>query len=168
MTNTRLTDPEILERRYPVILQHFSLAPETGGQRGRYKGGDGIRREIQFRKPLTLSILTERRVLRPYGLKGGEDGQCGVNLLKRAKEEGRILYLGGKCSVDVEAGDVFILQTPGGGAWGPESRKREGQTAADDDVENGHGGGKKKAAKHHGTFTAKGSLHEYQQTQNSA
>lgn len=69
MTNTRITDPEVLERRYPVILRKFCLRENSGG-RGLYRGGDGIRREMFFRKKLTLSVLTERRVFAPYGLKG--------------------------------------------------------------------------------------------------
>jgi 5-oxoprolinase (ATP-hydrolysing) len=69
MTNTRITDPEILETRYPVILNHFSLEPGTGGV-GRFRGGDGVRRELLFRKILTVSVLTERRVFEPYGLCG--------------------------------------------------------------------------------------------------
>lgn len=69
MTNTRITDAEVLERRYPVILRYFSLRADSGGL-GLYKGGEGIRREVLFRQPLTLSVLTERRVYAPYGLKG--------------------------------------------------------------------------------------------------
>jgi 5-oxoprolinase (ATP-hydrolysing) len=69
MTNTRITDPEILERRYPVILRHFSLRPNSGGS-GCYRGGDGVVRELLFRRHIMLSVLTERRVFRPYGLNG--------------------------------------------------------------------------------------------------
>ena len=115
MTNTRLTDAEILERRYPVILQSFSLAEGTGGA-GQFRGGDGVLRRTLFRKPLTLSVLTDRRVLQPYGLFGGDGGSRGLNLLQRS--DGRIVNLGGKCSVEVDTGDVFVLQTPGGGGWG--------------------------------------------------
>ncbi len=116
MTNTRLTDPEILERRYPVWLRRFHLNRGTGGQ-GRYVGGDGVLREIEFLKPLTLSVLTDRRVHAPYGLAGGQPGARGQNLLRRSTD-GVVLNLGGKCAVPVEAGDVFILKTPGGGGWG--------------------------------------------------
>ncbi|GFY72970.1 5-oxoprolinase [Trichonephila inaurata madagascariensis] len=115
MTNTRITDPEILERRYPVILEKFHLNPGTGG-RGKFNGGDGILRKMIFRKDLTLSVLTERRVFAPYGLEGGEDGKKGINLLVR--NDGRIIYLGAKNSVRVRAGDSFLLQTPGGGGYG--------------------------------------------------
>lgn len=156
MTNTRLTDPEILERRYPVILQHFSLAPNTGGV-GTFRGGDGVLREILFRKELDLSVLTERRVFRPYGLAGGSDGHQGVNRLIRAKDK-LVLYLGGKCSIPVETGDVFSLQTPGGGGWGCGDDNDEGfdenTSVLDKSKEN--------------QFVPKGSVFEYQQTQNSA
>lgn len=102
MTNTRITDPgkmsfkefvsgrwliyvnfliiEIFETRYPVLLKHFSLEPQTGGK-GKFNGGDGVRREIIFRKNLTVSVLTERRVFQPYGLAGGQPGSRGQNLL---------------------------------------------------------------------------------------
>jgi 5-oxoprolinase (ATP-hydrolysing) len=163
MTNTRLTDPEILERRYPVILDHFSLAPDTGG-RGRFIGGDGVRREIRFRKNLLLSILTERRVLRPFGLHGGGDGQKGVNHLKRQKD-GKVLYLGGKCSIPVESGDVFIMQTPGGGGWGEAAKEGEGENGDAKRRSDEEDGKPSKKAKH---FVEKGSLYDYQQMQNSA
>jgi len=101
MTNTRITDPEILEKRFPVVLLKFCLRPHSGGQ-GRFRGGDGVDRQILFRRSLTLSILSERRVHRPYGLCGGENGQCGKNLLKRV--DGRSVNLGGKCSVPMQPG----------------------------------------------------------------
>jgi 5-oxoprolinase (ATP-hydrolysing) len=69
MTNTRITDAEILERRYPVILCHFSLRPDSGGS-GHFRGGDGVVRELLFRRHITLSVLTERRVFHPYGMNG--------------------------------------------------------------------------------------------------
>ncbi|CAH1778849.1 unnamed protein product [Owenia fusiformis] len=116
MTNTRITDPEIVERRYPVIVQRFSLQPGTGGE-GTYRGGDGVIRELLFRKQLTLSILTERRVFAPYGMNGGKPGKNGQNLMLYA--DGRIVSLGAKTSVDVTAGDCFRLLTPGGGGYGP-------------------------------------------------
>nr|CAB3264567.1 5-oxoprolinase [Phallusia mammillata] len=115
MTNTRITDPEILERRYPVVLKRFELNPGTGG-RGKYRGGDGVIREILFRKDLLLSVLCERRVFPPYGMNGGEPGALGSNLLLRHK--GPIVNMGGKNSVAVRANDVFRLQTPGGGGFG--------------------------------------------------
>lgn len=119
MTNTRITDPEILEQRYPVILRKFGLRPNSGGL-GQFKGGDGIVRELQFRRNMTLSILTERRVFAPYGLHGGEDGQKGLNLMLKA--DGRVIYLGSKTAINVEPGDVFQLNAPGGGGYGPADK----------------------------------------------
>lgn len=118
MTNTRITDPEILERRYPVILQRYHLNPHTGGQ-GQFVGGDGVVRELLFRKPLHLSVLTERRVFTPYGLQGGHPGSCGVNLLYF--KSGRTVNLGSKTSVHVSPGDVLHVETPGGGGYGHPS-----------------------------------------------
>nr|XP_040023452.1 5-oxoprolinase isoform X1 [Gasterosteus aculeatus aculeatus] len=117
MTNTRITDPEILEKRYPVILEHFSLRPGSGGA-GKYCGGDGVVRKLLFRNQVVLSVLTERRSTRPYGLMGGEDGAAGLNLLHRA--DGRVLNLGAKTSVSLQPGDMFCLYTPGGGGYGGE------------------------------------------------
>ncbi|XP_042319482.1 5-oxoprolinase [Sceloporus undulatus] len=118
MTNTRITDPEILEKRYPVVLKSFQLTPSTGGD-GQFRGGDGVRRELQFREEMVLSVLSERRAFRPYGLQGGKKGAPGLNLLIR--QDGRTINLGGKTSVPVYPGDVFRLQTPGGGGFGPPS-----------------------------------------------
>ena len=118
MTNTRLTDPEILEKRYPVWLREFHLNPGSGGK-GQFNGGDGVVRAVQFLKPLTLSVLTDRRVTSPYGMRGGQDGKRGENLLIR-KEDDVLINVGGKCSVPVQTGDIFVLKTPGGGGWGPQ------------------------------------------------
>merc|ERR1719204_150091 len=115
MTNTRITDPEILEKRYPVVLKKFGVNPGSGGD-GKFKGGDGVIREMLFRKKQTLSVLTERRVLQPYGLKGGGPGQRGCNLL--VSPNGRTIYLGGKTSVPIQPGDVYRMFTPGGGGYG--------------------------------------------------
>ncbi|XP_059758244.1 5-oxoprolinase isoform X4 [Balaenoptera ricei] len=115
MTNTRITDPEILESRYPVILRRFELRLGSGG-RGRFRGGDGVIRELLFREEALLSVLTERRAFQPYGLMGGEPGTRGLNLLIR--KDGRTVNLGGKTSVPVCPGDVFCLRTPGGGGYG--------------------------------------------------
>ncbi|XP_041823579.1 5-oxoprolinase [Melanotaenia boesemani] len=117
MTNTRITDPEILEKRYPVILEQFSLRPGSGGA-GKYRGGDGVIRKLLFRKKVVLSVLTERRATCPYGLQGGEDGAAGLNHLHRA--DGRVLNLGAKTSISLQPGDMFCLYTPGGGGYGKE------------------------------------------------
>ncbi|XP_027713466.1 5-oxoprolinase isoform X2 [Vombatus ursinus] len=115
MTNTRITDPEILESRYPVILRRFELREDSGG-RGRFRGGDGVVRELVFREKAQLSVLTERRAFQPYGLHGGKPGAPGLNLLIR--KDGRTISLGGKTSVTVFPGDAFCLKTPGGGGYG--------------------------------------------------
>ena len=83
MTNTRITDPEILERRFPVLLLRFSLRDNSGGA-GKYRGGEGVIREVCFRRPLTVSILSERRSFEPYGMSGGSPGARGMNLLIHA------------------------------------------------------------------------------------
>lgn len=116
MTNTRLTDAEVIERRYPVRVHEFSIRRGSGGA-GRHRGGDGIVRKIEFLKPLRVSILSERRgPYAPFGLEGGEPGQFGRNSL--VKSDGTLRDLGGKVSIDVVAGDVLIIETPGGGGWG--------------------------------------------------
>jgi N-methylhydantoinase B/oxoprolinase/acetone carboxylase alpha subunit len=118
MTNTRITDPEILELRHPgVRLERFSLRKGSGG-RGLFRGGDGVVREIRFLKPATVSILSERRVYAPYGLRGGRAGERGVNLHK--KEAGETSVLGHRCLLSVGAGDSIIIETPGGGGYGAE------------------------------------------------
>ncbi|KAF6140254.1 hypothetical protein GIB67_000302 [Kingdonia uniflora] len=115
MTNTRMTDPEIFEQRYPVLLHKFGLRKNSGGD-GLHKGGDGLIREIEFRRPVVVSVLSERRVLAPRGLKGGENGDRGVNYL--ITKDKRKVYLGGKNTVEVQAGDILQILTPGGGGWG--------------------------------------------------
>ncbi|KAI0498683.1 hypothetical protein KFK09_019573 [Dendrobium nobile] len=115
MTNTRMTDPEIFEQRYPVLLRRFGLRENSGGA-GFHRGGDGLVREIEFRRPVVVSILSERRVIAPRGLKGGENGSRGANYLIR--KDKRKAYLGGKNTVEVEAGEILQILTPGGGGWG--------------------------------------------------
>ena len=114
-TNTRITDPEILEKRYPVLLRKFCLRKGSGGS-GKFRGGDGVVRVIEPLRPLTMSILSERRTLRPYGLYGGEDGKCGRNLL--IKKNGISINIGGKCSILIASGDQLQIETPGGGGFG--------------------------------------------------
>jgi len=116
MSNTRITDAEILERRYPILLHEFTIRTGSGG-RGRHRGGDGVVREIEFLRPMSAAILSERRVFPPYGLAGGEPGARGLNLLIR--KDGRVISLGGKNEVYVEPGDRIRLETPGGGGYGP-------------------------------------------------
>ncbi|KAI0020597.1 Hydantoinase B/oxoprolinase-domain-containing protein [Xylariomycetidae sp. FL0641] len=120
MTNTRISDVEILEKRYPIILRDFSLRQGSGGG-GEFHGGEGVVRTIECREPLTFSIISERRVSRPYGLFGGEDGAPGENLIGKSDGKGgkRIISLGPRGLVRLDAGDQFIVKTPGGGGWGP-------------------------------------------------
>lgn len=115
MTNTRITDPEIFERRYPVVLRRFCLRQGSGGL-GLYHGGDGIVRDIEFRIPMKVSILSERRAFRPYGLMGGGDGERGKN--SWIKKNGRVINLGGKNTAMMDAGDRIVIESPGGGGWG--------------------------------------------------
>ena len=114
-TNTRITDPEILERRYPVLLREFGLRSGSGGD-GAHKGGDGVVREIEPLRDLTMSILSERRALHPYGMAGGEDGACGRNLL--VKGDGLTINMGGRCSGKIGVGERLRIETPGGGGYG--------------------------------------------------
>lgn len=115
MTNTRMTDPEIFEQRYPVLLHRFGLREGSGGT-GFHRGGDGIVREVEFRRPVVVSILSERRVHAPRGLKGGKDGARGANYL--ITKDKRKVFLGGKNTVEVQAGEILQILTPGGGGWG--------------------------------------------------
>ncbi|KAM0816979.1 putative 5-oxoprolinase [Seiridium cardinale] len=117
MTNTRITDPEILEKRYPVVLREFGIREGTGGH-GKWNGGNGIRRIYEFRRDVGASVVSERRVTRPYGMFGGEDGKSGVNYLVKKGEGGRWCRLGGRKDFKVEKGDWCVIDTPGGGAWG--------------------------------------------------
>ncbi|VVA20613.1 PREDICTED: 5-oxoprolinase [Prunus dulcis] len=115
MTNTRMTDPEIFEQRYPVLLHKFGLRENSGGV-GYHRGGDGLVREIEFKRPIVVSILSERRVHTPRGLKGGKDGARGANFL--ITQDKRRVYLGGKNTVEVQPGEILQILTPGGGGWG--------------------------------------------------
>lgn len=116
MTNTRITDPEIMEKRYPIILRRFCLRPGSGGV-GQHDGGDGIIRDVEFSMPIKASILSERRAFSPYGMKGGGDGMRGLNTWIRG-EDGSQINIGGKNTVQVAKGDRILIETPGGGAWG--------------------------------------------------
>ncbi|XP_015088183.1 5-oxoprolinase [Solanum pennellii] len=115
MTNTRMTDPEIFEQRYPVILHKFGIRENSGGA-GQHKGGDGIIREIEFKRPVIVSILSERRVHAPRGLMGGANGARGANFL--ITKDKRKVYVGGKNTIQVQAGEILQILTPGGGGWG--------------------------------------------------
>jgi 5-oxoprolinase (ATP-hydrolysing) len=115
MTNSRLTDPEILETRYPVLLERFAIRRGSGGA-GAHKGGDGAVRRIRFREPMQASILANRRRVAPRGIAGGGDAKPGVNKVVRASGTEEIL--GATASADMAAGDAFVIETPGGGGYG--------------------------------------------------
>jgi len=115
MTNTAITDPEILERRYAVRLRRFALRRGSGGA-GRWRGGDGLVRELEFLAPQSVSLLTQRRTSGPEGMAGGHAGQPGAQTLRRA--DGSIVQLGSSADFEAQAGDVLTLETPGGGGWG--------------------------------------------------
>jgi len=121
MTNTRLTDPEVLESRYPIRLVRFAIRRGSGG-RGKHRGGDGVIREMEFSKPMHVSIISQRRTTAPYGLCGGGNGLSGRNLLRRmdAREgvPGSIEELPSIVHVRVESGDRLTVETPGGGGYG--------------------------------------------------
>jgi len=131
MTNTRTTDIEIIEKRYPVIVREFSIRSGSGG-RGQFRGGDGVVRDWECRRPLTFGLITERRVHQPYGMFGGAPGACGANywVQRVQRDDGthveRWINIGSRGQVDMRAGDRCVIHTPGGGGWGP----------ADDNVED--------------------------------
>ena len=115
MTNTRLTDPEILEWRYPVRLESFEIRRGSGGE-GRWRGGDGVRRRVRFLEPMTAAILSSHRRVPPYGLAGGGSGAPGRNSVVRT--DGSTETLLGADRTEMAAGDIFVIETPGGGGWG--------------------------------------------------
>ncbi len=115
MTNSRLTDPEVLEARYPVLLREFRYRRGSGGS-GRHRGGDGLVRCIEFRKPMTAAILSNHRRIAPFGLAGGGDGATGINRLEFTAGGSR--ELPACASISVQAGDALVIETPGGGGYG--------------------------------------------------
>ncbi len=115
MTNTRMTDPEILELRYPVLLEAFGIRRGSGGA-GQWRGGDGSVRRIRFLAPMTAVILASRRNVPPFGLAGGADGAAGLQRVERV--DGRLEHLSGTDRADLAPGDVFVIETPGGGGYG--------------------------------------------------
>lgn len=115
MTNTRMTDPEVLETRFPVRVDEFSIRQGSGGA-GAFKGGDGIVRRLRFLEPMTVTVLTSHRVVPPHGAAGGGTGALGENRVVRVN--GRVDRLQGNDETQVVAGDVFVMKTPGGGGYG--------------------------------------------------
>lgn len=122
MTNSRLTDPEVLELRFPVLLEGFSIRPDSGGK-GLYSGGNGVIRRVKFLTAMTASILSNRRVIPPFGLNGGEAAMVGKNYVER--RDGSVETLSATDTVDLQPGDIFVIETPGGGGWG-NSRSSSG------------------------------------------
>jgi 5-oxoprolinase (ATP-hydrolysing) len=121
MTNSRMTDPEVMETRFPVIVEEFSIRRGSGGK-GRWTGGDGATRRIRFRAPMVANILANRRKVPPNGLAGGADGAPGRNWVERA--DGSVERLAATGSANLEAGDAFVIETPGGGGYGEAGEER--------------------------------------------
>jgi 5-oxoprolinase (ATP-hydrolysing) len=115
MTNSRLTDPEVLEFRFPVLVEEFRIRRGSGGA-GLHRGGDGVVRRIRFREAMTAAILSGHRRIQPYGLEGGAPGALGRNHVERA--DGSVVELQGTDRIDMKPGDCFIIETPGGGGFG--------------------------------------------------
>ena len=122
MTNSRLTDPEVLEWRFPVLLESFAIRRGSGG-RGQHRGGDGVVRRIRFREAMVAAILSGHRRVPPYGLLGGEAGALGGNWVERT--DGSRENFAGTHAVAMKAGDVFVIETPGGGGYGKAGAVRE-------------------------------------------
>ncbi|MBD2448174.1 hydantoinase B/oxoprolinase family protein [Nostoc sp. FACHB-152] len=115
MTNSRLTDPEVLEWRFPVVLENFAIREHSGGK-GYHHGGNGVIRRLRFLEPMTAAILSNHRIVAPFGLHGGEAGKVGRNYVERIDEN--IESLGSKAVMEMNTGDVFVIETPGGGGYG--------------------------------------------------
>ena len=115
MTNSRLTDPEVLEWRFPVLVDTFTIRQHSGGD-GIHRGGHGVVRRIQFREPMTAAILSSHRQVPPFGLKGAESGQPGKNWVQR--QDGTVEALNACAEVNMQPGDRFVIETPGGGGYG--------------------------------------------------
>jgi len=164
ITNTRIGDVEVLERRYPVLVHTFGLREGSAGA-GIFSGGEGVTRELEFLEPLQVSILSERRTRAPYGLEGGRQGGLGRNIwIKQEREEDgdatvddlpntREINLGGKATVRMGKGDRLRIETPGGGGWGPPGGQERVQSDGLEYVER---------------WAARGSLAEREATQASS
>jgi 5-oxoprolinase (ATP-hydrolysing) len=119
MTNSRLTDPEVLEFRFPVRLESYEIRAGSGGG-GQWKGGDGGVRRVRFLEAMTASILSNGRLVPAFGMAGGQPGALGINRVERAN--GQRETLGHIGSAEMKPGDVFVIETPGGGGYGAESK----------------------------------------------
>ena len=118
MTNSRLTDPEVFESRFPVMVEAFAIRAASGGA-GRWRGGDGVVRRLRFRAPATASILSNRRRVAPFGLAGGDSGLVGRNRVERS--DGAVETVGATATIALDAGDVLEITTPGGGGFGAKT-----------------------------------------------
>lgn len=123
MTNTRNTPIEALERAFPLRVRRQRLRWGSGGA-GAAPGGEGIERDIEVLEDVTVSLITERRTSRPWGLAGGEPGAAGEDLLLPGGDEASAEQLPDKCTIQLKAGDVLRMRTPGGGGWGPAGGSR--------------------------------------------
>ncbi|KAI0018300.1 Hydantoinase B/oxoprolinase-domain-containing protein [Xylariomycetidae sp. FL0641] len=176
MTNTRTTDMELLEKRYPVLVREFSIRRDGGGAgggggggRGRFRGGAGVVRDWECRHDLTFGLITERRVHPPYGMRGGEPGARGANYWVKKTDDGtgeRWVNIGARGQVDMKAGDRCVIYTPGGGGWGAapdedEDEEEEEEERVGADAANGHA---------HGVAyqRAAGSVHNFMAAQEAA
>ena len=133
MTNSRLTDPEILETRYPVLVERFAIRRGSGGE-GAHKGGDGVERHIRFRERMRANILSNRREVAPRGIEGGGDGKPGVNQVIRA--DGTVETLSATASAEMREGDMFAIETPGGGGYGAPRPPRQSRGPASDPLDS--------------------------------
>lgn len=168
MTNTRVSDLEILEKRCPILVKQFSLRPNSGGK-GVHPGGDGAIRAIEARAPVTFALSSERRAFRPYGMAGGGEGSPGRNLacLKMPDGKARWVNVGGYGVIKLECGEQMYIHTPGGGAWGalPEPEDHETDEVVPNGFSNGQGSeGGKGASSHY--WRSMGSLSNFSAIQN--
>ena len=115
MTNSRITDPEILETRFPILLEEFSIREGSGGD-GKFRGGNGVVRKLRFLKDMNAAILSSHRKFPPFGLKGGMPAKCGRNAI--IHRDGSVLEIGGQAEVELKSGELFVIETPGGGGYG--------------------------------------------------
>ena len=122
MTNSRLTDPEVLEWRFPVLVESFEIRRGSGGA-GAHRGGDGAIRRIRFREAMTAAILSSHRKVAPFGVAGGDPGALGHNWVERT--DGTVVELSGTDQVEMGPGDVFVIETPGGGGYGVPGQHKE-------------------------------------------
>ncbi|EGV66384.1 5-oxoprolinase [Yamadazyma tenuis ATCC 10573] len=155
MTNTLMTDPEVLEQRYPVVLKQFRVREGSAGI-GKWNGGEGLIRELQFTSACHASILTQRRVFRPYGMAGGGEGGRGENRLGKIRADGKTIdwkHVGPTAEIEIDIGDIIKISTPGGGGYGVANEESEPSTSV---------------VKPSTVVTAGGSFYQYREAMNSS